>query len=206
MSFYKVITVRGYAAPECVSALQKAIRRSDDQQALYWAVELDRSGLGFYVWRRLLIICSEDIGLAEPELPAQIQALYQTWREMLAWNNRSHPERLMFAHAVLLMARAKKSRTIDHAVHVAYTINDRLYDIPDYAYDFHTREGKNRGNGMDHWFAEAAVLVNQAEVVDHWEEWSHKLCYIDNLPKPLMRNKASSADQDDSQEPQESLF
>jgi replication-associated recombination protein RarA len=200
MTFYKITTVRGYAAPECVSALQKAIRRCDDQQALYWAVELDRSGLGFYVWRRLLIMVSEDIGLAEPGLPAQIFALYSTWREMNAWNNRNHPERLMFTHAVLLMARAKKSRTLDHATHVAYTINDRLYDIPDYALDFHTREGKRRGNGLDHWYAEAATLNNQVPVDDPWEDWSRRLAYDDTLPTPLEK-KASKKEQEDEEEP-----
>ena len=33
-------TVRGYDMKEVVSALQKAIRRSDDESALFWAVEL----------------------------------------------------------------------------------------------------------------------------------------------------------------------
>jgi len=204
MSFYSVTTVRGYAAPECVSALQKAIRRCDDQQALYWAVELDRSGLGFYVWRRLLIIVSEDIGLAEPEMPAIIKALYDTWRELTAWNNRNNPQRLMLCHAVLLMARAKKSRTLDHATHVAYTINDRLFEIPDYALDFHTREGKRQGNGLDHWYKEAAFLNNQAEIDDPWEDWSKRLSYDDTLPKPLEK-KPSKKDTGEEEEPP-SLF
>ena len=200
MSFHKVQTVRGYSAPECVSALQKAIRRCDDQQALFWAAELDRSGMGFYVWRRLLIMVSEDIGLAEPQLPAQVKALYDTWKEMNAWGNRNHPERLMLVHAVLLMARAKKSRMVDHATHVAYTVNDRLFDIPDYALDFHTRQGKMRGNGLDHWYSEAAVLNNQELMDDPWEEWSKRLSYDDSLPKPLDKSNSKKKSEDPEDE------
>ena len=187
MSFHKVQTVRGYSAAECASALQKCIRRCEDDQALFWAVELDRSGFGQYVWRRLLIMVSEDIGLAEPELPAQIFALYGTWREMQAWKNSNHPERLQLVHAVLLMARAKKSRMLDHATHVHYTVNDRLYEIPDHALDFHTARGKMKKRGLDHWYEEAAVLVNGVDLEDKWEAISSDLSYAQDLPKPLER-------------------
>ena len=53
-------TRRGYDAREVVSALQKAIRRSDLDAALYWGVELARSGYGNWLWARLRIIVAED--------------------------------------------------------------------------------------------------------------------------------------------------
>lgn len=159
--WYDKPTVRGYSNPDVASALQKCIRRGDERQSVYWAVELDRSGYGKYVWRRLLIITSEDIGLAEPDLPATIRALYETWKELVAARNKHEPERLMLCHAVMLLARAKKSRRVDHALCAHYPNNERLYEIPDVAYDLHTLTGKRMGRGLDHWYSEAAKLENE---------------------------------------------
>lgn len=164
--WYEKPTVRGYSNPDVASALQKCIRRGDERQAVYWAVELDRSGYGKYVWRRLLIITSEDVGLAEPNLPATIRALYETWQELAATRNKHEPERLMLCHAVMLLARAKKSRRVDHALCAHYPNNERLYEIPDEAYDLHTLKGKRMGRGLDHWYAEAAKLENEADLGD----------------------------------------
>jgi hypothetical protein len=49
---------------------------------LYWAVELDESGWGEYCFFRLFVILSEDIGLAEPLMPAVIAALYENWQAL----------------------------------------------------------------------------------------------------------------------------
>jgi hypothetical protein len=72
-------TIRGFEFAEVASSMQKSIRRGDEEGALYWAIELDRSDYGEYIWRRLRIICSEDVGLAEPLMPAVIRALYDNW-------------------------------------------------------------------------------------------------------------------------------
>ncbi len=42
--------------------------------ACYWAAEL-MEDYPAYLWRRLKVIMSEDIGIAEPNLPATIHAL-----------------------------------------------------------------------------------------------------------------------------------
>jgi replication-associated recombination protein RarA len=47
--------------------MQKCIRRGLERDALFWATELDRSNFGEYVWKRLRIIASEDIGIADPQ-------------------------------------------------------------------------------------------------------------------------------------------
>jgi replication-associated recombination protein RarA len=193
--FHKIPTPRGYSAPEITSALQKAIRRSDDQQAVFWAVELDRAGYTKYLWRRLLIITSEDIGLANPELPAQIWALHQMHTELAAWKNKNGPERLPLVHAVLLMARSPKSRMVDHALHVEYSINDRKFEVPDEALDMHTRRGRQMGHGDDHWYAEAATLVNKIDLDDPWEDESKRIQYNPPAEQPLVgRNSKPKSD------------
>jgi len=204
MSFNSIPTVRGYNAGEVTSALQKAIRLSDDESALFWAVELDRSGYGQYCWRRLLIITSEDVGLANPELPAQIHALYSTYKELLAWKNRNGPERLPLVHAVLLLARSPKSRMVDHALHAAYTTNDTIPMI-DSARDMHTAQGRMMGRGLDHWYSDAATLVNGVDLDDKWEDKSRELAYNPPSGKPAER-KLGKKDFNDPEAEAESVL
>ena len=88
-------TTNGYAFSEVASAFQKSIRRGLEEEALYWGTELDKSGYGEYVWKRIRIIVSEDIGLAEPMLPAVIWSLYQMWVAQRKKKDEKHnPERL----------------------------------------------------------------------------------------------------------------
>ena len=186
MAWNAVPTVRGYDMKEVVSALQKAIRRSDDEAALFWAVELDRSGYGQYMWRRLLIMVSEDIGLANPELPSQVSSLFNIYNELKAWKNANHPERLQVVHAVLLMARSPKSRMVDHACHVVYLTNETI-PMPNEALCMHTARGRQQGNGLDHWYSDAATLVNGLDLDDKWEDKSRELAYAPPAAKPAER-------------------
>ena len=49
------------------STVAESIRRGLEEEALFWATELDLAGYGAYLWKRLQIIASEDIGLADPQ-------------------------------------------------------------------------------------------------------------------------------------------
>jgi replication-associated recombination protein RarA len=158
-------TKRGYDLFEVASALQKAIRRSQPDEAAYWTAELDLSGYGEYAWKRLRIIASEDIGLAEPLLPAVLDGLYTTWTALRKKKEAAQPERLQLMHAALLCAHAHKSRYVDNAAIVHYLgLDDGLVrDIPDHALDKHTLRGKQMGRGMEHFFSEGARLIQPVE-------------------------------------------
>jgi replication-associated recombination protein RarA len=158
-------TIRGFRLGECISALQKSIRRCDEANALTWAVEIDQSGHGAMLWNRLLIIASEDIGLAEPHLPANLRALYDNWKDARERRNPSIPERLFTLHAVMMMARAKKSRVVDNAIWATYAIEQPLVaEIPEYALDGHTARGRAKGAGSTQATnPEAFALVNVPE-------------------------------------------
>ena len=160
--WYDEPTPRGYSKPECASALQKAIRRGDEEVALFFASELDIAGHGKYVWKRLLVITSEDVGIAEPNLPATMRALYENWQE-LRTGKGAPSHRLVLIHAVLLLVHAKKSRRVDDANWAIYKDSELRVDMPDYAYDMHTLRGKRMGRGVDHWEEEASVLANNAD-------------------------------------------
>ena len=77
--FSELKTPAGFKCGEVASALQKSIRRGNEREALYWAAELDEAGYGNYVWKRLRVIASEDIGLADTNAVIAVHCLWQNW-------------------------------------------------------------------------------------------------------------------------------
>lgn len=170
MTFANLTSVGGYNLGEVASAMQKCIRRGLEADALFWATELDLSGYGEYTWKRLKIVTSEDIGLAEPHLPATIHALYQCWLEQRKKADTRHgPERLFLVNAVLLLVRAEKSRLVDHALIAMYEADRPTRPIPDFALDKHTARGKALRRGHAHFWQEGAKLHNAVAVPDDYE-------------------------------------
>ena len=175
-------TIRGYNFSEVSSAMQKAIRRSDVPLAGYWALELWSSGFGKYVWKRLLTISAEDCwGI----LTAEVKALHDSY---LVVNDgvpaKQARGRIFISKAVILLCLAKKSRDPDHLQNFVYdqqagldenTLAEELrssgeyVQIPDYAYDCHTREGKKRGKTKADFFKseQAALEPFQPGLFDH---------------------------------------
>ena len=174
--FHNTITQKGYDFGEASSALQKSIRRGLEEEALYWATELDKSGFGEYVWKRLKIIASEDVGLAWAAGPAVVQGLYHSWLEQKKKKDETHyPERLFLVHAVILLARAPKSRVVDHALGCFYNNDGDKRPIPDYAFDKHTMRGRRLGRGFEHFFKEASNSENEAPIPDPYRERAERI-------------------------------
>jgi replication-associated recombination protein RarA len=161
-------TRRGYDVREVVSALQKAIRRSDPDAALYWAHELDRSGFGPWCWKRLRVICSEDIGPSAPGLASDVRALYENWLD--GRKNKGGEEVLYLSHAVIALATAHKSRVVDWAVlrHTSDYVERR--EVPDEALDKHTLRGRRMGRGIEHFMDEASRLEQWVRSLEALEE------------------------------------
>jgi replication-associated recombination protein RarA len=178
-------TVGGFLCGEVSSAMQKEIRRGNEREALFWATELDLSGYAAYVFRRLVVMASEDIGLAEPHLPATLAALQASWldtkkREGARYNPMSSGGGLFLVHAVLLCVRAKKSRIADNACVVIYTDREKMkMEIPDYAVDHHTARGRDMGRTEATHGASSYHLENQglddpylaeSKTIDGWAD------------------------------------
>lgn len=172
MGKHQLVTVQGYSLFEVASSLQKSIRRGYEKEAMYWSVELFNSNFDEFLWKRLKIISSEDVGLAEPMIAANIHALYQSFLDQKKKKDEKNaPERLFLTHAVFMLCRAKKSRVIDHAL--IFHWNDHYCErkpVPPYAYDKHTLEGKRAGFGWNHFFDEATRLENMG-IVDGEDEY-----------------------------------
>jgi replication-associated recombination protein RarA len=161
---------------EAMSAFQKSIRRCDEQQALFWGTELLIGGAAAQAWARMLIICSEDIGLADTATTVRVGQLHAQWKA-LSKEAKADQGRLFYVEAILLLVRADKSRLVDSAVW-AYCGGERakqeipecaknLFDcerlkmpIPDWALDMHTRRGREMGRGADHFYEVGARLAN----------------------------------------------
>src|SRR4051794_36627948 len=97
-------TLHGHPFDEAASALQKSIRRSQEDDALYWAASLDLAGYPHSVWRRLYVIASEDVGMADPDAIVRVRALHEGWKELRA-KKQPNNERLFMAQAVMVLAR-----------------------------------------------------------------------------------------------------
>jgi replication-associated recombination protein RarA len=152
-------TVHGHDLLDVASALQKACRRGDEELAVRAVVELDLSNFTAYAWMRLMVIASEDIGIAEPGIIGEVNALHDVWTKQAKRKNAHKPERLQLVHAALLLARAHKSRVVDHATGWAYA-EDRPLELAEWVFDKHTSEGRRQGRSWEHFWNEASLLVN----------------------------------------------
>jgi len=71
--------------------------------------------------------------------------------------------------AVLDVARAPKSRLVDHALIVMYEGNRPARPIPDFALDKHTARGRAAKRSWKHFWEEGARLENRAPLDDPYE-------------------------------------
>lgn len=158
---YKIITVGGYDFFECSSAFQKSIRRGKGSDAMYWCVELFNSGYDEYLWKRIKIIASEDVGLADNNAAILMASLYASYAELKKDNKDTRPERVYLTHAVLYLARAPKSRYVDLAIMASWRGHDlEKKKVPDYALDKHTARGKAMGRDEQYFLNEGAHCEN----------------------------------------------
>ncbi len=96
---------------DLLSCLQKSIRGSDPDAAVFYLAKLLSLGELLSVCRRLQVIASEDIGLAYPLAAVVTHACCAAAREL------GMPEaRLPLANAAVLLATAPKSNTAHNAV------------------------------------------------------------------------------------------
>jgi replication-associated recombination protein RarA len=181
-----------------VSALQKAIRRSQPAAAVYWGYELWNSGYDNWAWSRLREIASEDIGIADRGLPANLAELERVSKAEA--KKKPGAGKLQFVHAVLLLATAEKSRLVALMTIVNDSDHHERLEIPDEALDRHTRRGRAMGRGFEHFIEEAARIVQPQDArLDRLPELeadyrSQRIAVAENakenLPKNPWRRKA----------------
>ena len=130
---------------DIVSAFIKSIRGSDPDAGIYWLARMLEAGEDArFIARRLVILASEDVGLADPQ-------------SILVANAAAHaveyvglPEAaLNLAHAVLHLALAPKSNSVVSALGAASAaVRDRRAGpVPMHLRDSHYRGAQQLGHG-----------------------------------------------------------
>uniref|UniRef100_A0A8C0F2S5 ATPase WRNIP1 n=1 Tax=Bubo bubo TaxID=30461 RepID=A0A8C0F2S5_BUBBB len=131
----------------CISALHKSMRGSDENASLYWLARMLEGGEDpLYVARRLVRFASEDIGLADPLALTQAVAAYQGCHFI------GMPEcEVILAQCVVYFARAPKSiavyRAYSNVKECLRTHTGPLPPVPLHLRNAPTRLMKNLGYG-----------------------------------------------------------
>ena len=99
------------------SALIKSLRNSDVDASLYWLARMIEGGADpVFIARRLCILASEDIGLADPQAMVQAAAAAEIVQLI------GLPEALFpLSQAAIYLAQAPKSNAVKNAYHAAVT-------------------------------------------------------------------------------------
>ena len=127
-----------------LSALQKSVRGSDVNAALYYLAHLLESGDLIAVCRRLLVMAYEDIGLANPAVGAHVQAATEAAIKL------GMPEaRIPLATAVVEMCLSDKSNSAYKALDAAIQAisEGKTGSIPNHLKDTHYAGAAVLGHG-----------------------------------------------------------
>jgi putative ATPase len=124
----------GDAHYDILSALQKSIRGSDPDAGLHYLARLLEAGDIISACRRLLVIASEDVGLAYPQAVSIVKACVDSALQL------GLPEaRIPLAEAVVLLATAPKSNSAYKAINraMADVRAGKTGDIPRHLQNVH---------------------------------------------------------------------
>lgn len=129
---------------DVLSAFQKSIRGSDPDAAVHYLARLLQAGDLQSVCRRLLVIASEDIGLAYPNAAVITKACVDSAFQL------GLPEaRIPLAQAVILLATAPKSNSVICAVDAATQdiLDGHCGEVPLHLKDTHYQGAAKLGRG-----------------------------------------------------------
>ena len=167
----KITTRNGYAGDEVISALQKSIRRGLEEQACMFAYEMYISSpqLEEKLWRRLLTISVEDIGMGNPMAAIMVNNLYQMSKQ---FDYADGDKPMYFIHAIRDLCSSEKDRSSDLLKNICIKsfAMGKFPEIPDYALDKHTQRGQAMGRDSFHFLNEASKVYPQKEVDNDYKE------------------------------------
>ncbi len=143
---------------DTISAFIKSLRGSDPDAALYWLAKMVRAGEDpSYIFRRMLVSASEDIGLADPNAIVVVSSC------AAAFDRLGFPEgNFPLAEAALYLATAPKSNTALAFFDAAKEVEKEDAAVPNHLRDS-SRDAEAFGHGAgyiyphayrDHWAAQ----------------------------------------------------
>ncbi len=149
----------GDAHFDTISAFIKSLRGSDPDAALYWLAKMVYAGEDpRFIFRRMLILASEDVGLADPNAVVVVNACASAFEWVGMPEGRYH-----LAQATLYLANAPKSNSVMGFFDaLAVVEKEREAEVPNHLKDAN-RDKKGLGHGAgylyphayrDHWVAQ----------------------------------------------------
>jgi len=143
---------------DTISAFIKSVRGSDPDAALYWLAKMIKAGEDpRFIMRRLLILASEDVGLADPNAICVVAACARA----LEWVGLPEAQ-YHLAQATLYLATAPKSDSVGAYFEVLGEIEKKgAGEVPDHLKDSH-RDGRTLGHGRGY--------KNPHDYPGHWVE------------------------------------
>ncbi len=140
----------GDAHYDILSAFQKSIRGSDENAGLHYLARLLEAGDLISPCRRLLVIASEDIGLAYPQAISIVKSCVDAAMQL------GLPEaRIPLAQAVILLCTSPKSNTAICAIDAAMAdVRDgKTGEIPAHLRDGHYAGAQKLGHAQGYRYA-----------------------------------------------------
>ncbi|MDA3941378.1 MAG: AAA family ATPase [Spirochaetia bacterium] len=144
---------------DIISAFIKSIRGSDPDAVLYWLAKMVKAGEDpHYIFRRMLISASEDIGLADPNGLVIVESAAAAFDRVGLPEGRYH-----LTHAALYLATAPKSNSALGFFDALKTIEkEQNSQVPNHLKDAgRDKEGFGHGEGYlyphayrEHWVAQ----------------------------------------------------
>lgn len=138
---------KGDSHYDILSAFQKSIRGSDPQASIHYLARLIKGEDLISICRRLLVIASEDIGLAYPNAITIVKSCVDSAMQL------GFPEaRIPLAQATILLATSPKSNSAYLAINSALEEldNEFIMDIPNHIKDAHYGGATNIGRGIEY--------------------------------------------------------
>jgi putative ATPase len=143
---------------DTISAFIKSVRGSDPDAALYWLAKMVRAGEDpSFIFRRMIILASEDVGLADPHALGVVISCAE------AFDRIGFPEgNFPLAHACLYLATAPKSNTAMAFFDALKEVDREDAEVPNHLRDA-SRDAESFGHGegyiyphayRDHWAAQ----------------------------------------------------
>ena len=148
----------GDAHFDTISALIKSLRGSDPDAAMYWLARMVYAGEDpRFIFRRMLILAGEDVGMADPQAIAVVHACAQTFDRV------GMPEgRYPLAQAALYLATCPKSNSVMGFFDALAAVEqEREADVP-----LHLRDPSRD----KHSFGHGAGYLYPHAYRDHWVE------------------------------------
>ncbi|GAA0181514.1 hypothetical protein SH2C18_40390 [Clostridium sediminicola] len=169
-------TRNGLNADEVISALQKSIRRGLVEQACEFAYEMYITSpqMEEKLWRRLITIPVEDIGMGDTNAAILVNNLNQMRKEF-TYADGDRP--IYFIHAIRYLCQCEKDRSSDLLKNIVIKSFAMGYvpEIPDIALDKHTLRGAAMGRDSFHFLNEASIVIPQKQVDNDYKERYEKI-------------------------------